>query len=58
MKTYTGTVVVRYYQELTVQAESAEEAEMKMYEQFNLSGAVSSECQAYDVEEVRDSLTN
>lgn len=54
MKTWTGTVVVRYYQDITVEAETKDEAEAKMYEQFNLSGAVASECQAYDVTDVEE----
>jgi hypothetical protein len=54
MKAWTGTVVVHYYQDITVEAETREQAEMQMYEQFDISKAGCSECQAYDIEEVKE----
>ena len=53
MKRWKGTVVVSYTQEVEVEADTRDEAEMKMYEAFDQSKVTySSECQAYDVEEV------
>lgn len=52
MKTYKGTVVVTYTKDIEVQAETQEEAELMMYQMWNQHGAVCSECQAYDVEEI------
>jgi Zn finger protein HypA/HybF involved in hydrogenase expression len=36
MKTYKGTVVFRYYQEVTVDAESIEQAERMMFDAFDM----------------------
>ena len=48
-------MVVSYTQEVEVEAETQDEAEMKMYEAFDQSKVTySSECQAYDVREVDD----
>lgn len=53
MKRWKGTVVVSYTQEVEVEAETSDEAEMKMYEAFDQSKVTySSECQAYDVEQI------
>lgn len=54
MPTFTGTVVVRYYQDITVEAATKDEAEQLMYERFNMAGAVASECQAYDIEDIEE----
>jgi len=51
MKTFRGTVVFRYYQEVTVQAESQDEAEQAMYGKVDLS-KVDGESEVYDIEEV------
>jgi hypothetical protein len=39
MKRYTGVVVFRYYQSLEVEAESQEEAEQIMFQEFRLDKA-------------------
>lgn len=39
MKTYRGVVVFRYYQEITLEAESQAEAEASMCDLFDLSKA-------------------
>jgi hypothetical protein len=53
MKRWKGTLVVSYTQEVEVEANTQDEAEMKMYESFDPSKVTySSECQAYDVEEI------
>jgi hypothetical protein len=57
MATFTGTVVVRHYQEITVEAATKEEAEQLMYERFNMAGAVASECQAYDIVDIEKDET-
>ena len=51
MKTFRGVVVFRYYQEVTVQAESQDEAEQAMYGAVDLS-KVDGESELLDVEEV------
>ena len=51
MKTYRGVVVMRYYQTVEVEAESRDEAEIKMFDAFQLHNA-DSESEAYDIEEV------
>lgn len=54
MKRWKGTVVVAFTQEVEVEAETQDEAEMKMYEVFDQSKVTySSECQAYDVVEIK-----
>ena len=52
MKTYRGTVCVTYYQDITVEAETQEEAEMQMYQRFDIAKAECGRCEAYDVEEL------
>jgi hypothetical protein len=51
MKTYRGVVVAKFYQEITVDAHSEDEAEQKMEELFNMDRA---DCvtEVYDLEEV------
>jgi Zn finger protein HypA/HybF involved in hydrogenase expression len=39
MKTYKGTVIFRYYQEVTVEAESLEQAERMMFDAFDMHRA-------------------
>ena len=54
MKRWKGTVVVSYAQEVEVEADTQDEAEMKMYEAFDQSKVTySRECQAYDVMEIK-----
>ena len=52
MKTYTGVVVFKYYQEITVEAEDEEQAERLMFDTFNQHKA-EGECDIYDLEEVK-----
>jgi len=55
MKRWTGTVVVRYYQEITVEAETEVEAEGEMCDAFDPSKVTyTSECEVFDVQEVSD----
>ena len=51
MKTYRGVVIAKYYQEIEVEANSEDDAEMKMCELFNMDRA-DCEMDVYDVEEV------
>ena len=52
MKTYRGTVVLSYYQEVVVEANTKEEAELKMFDKFQLHNA-HSESEVCDLEEVK-----
>ena len=52
MRRYRGVVVFRYYQELEVEADSQDDAERIMCEEFRLDKA-DGECEVYDMEEVR-----
>ena len=54
-KIYRGQVMVAYYQEITVEAETPEDAELLMCEQFDLSKAESGTANVYDLEEIGDS---
>lgn len=51
LKTYTGIVCARYYQEVTVEAESQEEAEQIMCSQFDIGNADSDGVDVYDTKE-------
>jgi hypothetical protein len=53
MKTYRGTIVFRYYQELTVEAETPDDAERIMAVLFDQSKA-DGDCDIYDLEEVKN----
>jgi hypothetical protein len=58
MKQWTGTVVVSYTQEITVEAETEEAAEWEMFGAIDLSKvAHTCECKAYDVKEIAESTT-
>jgi len=52
MKTYRGMVVFSYYQEIEVEAESRDEAEMKMFDAFQLHNA-DSESNVSDMVEIK-----
>jgi hypothetical protein len=52
MKKWKGTVVVTFYQDVTVEAATIEEAKQLMCEAFNPDKADCDACEAYDVEEV------
>jgi hypothetical protein len=54
MKTYKGTVVFRYYQEVTVEAESLEQAERMMFDAFDMHRA-DAESEIADLTLVSDS---
>lgn len=51
MKRYTGVVVFRYYQTIEVDAESSDEAERLMFEEFKLDKA-DGEGEVLDIEEM------
>ena len=51
MKRYRGVVVFRYYQEIEVEAETQDDAERIMCEEFRLDKA-DGECEVYDMEEM------
>ena len=51
MKTYRGMVVFHYYQELTVEADSEDDAERIMCEEFDL-GKADGECEVFDLTEI------
>jgi hypothetical protein len=51
MKKYRGVVVFRYYQEITVEAYDADQAQALMYEIFNL-GKADGESEVLDFEEL------
>ena len=51
MKRYRGVVVFRYYQEIEVEAETQDDAERIMCEEFRLDKA-DGECEVHDIEEV------
>ena len=51
MKRYRGVVVFRYYQEIEVEAETQDDAERIMCEEFRLDKA-DGECEVHDMEEV------
>ena len=53
-KTYRGQVMVAYYQEITVEAETPKDAELLMCERFDLDKAESGTANVYDLEEVND----
>jgi hypothetical protein len=52
MKRYRGVVVFRYYQEIEVEAETQDDAERIMCEEFRLDKA-DGESEVYDMEEVK-----
>ena len=52
MKTYRGVVVFRYYQEITVEAYDADQAQALMYEVFERSNA-DGESEILDFEEMK-----
>ena len=52
MKKFKGTVVFRYYQEVTVEADDEDQAERLMFEAFDL-GKADGESEIYDLEEVK-----
>jgi hypothetical protein len=51
MKKYKGVVVFRYYQAIEVEAESKEDAERIMCDEFRLDKS-DGDCEVYDLEEV------
>ena len=51
MKKYRGVVVFRYYQEITVEAEDADQAQALMYEVFE-RGNADGESEILDLEEL------
>lgn len=51
MKTYRGTVIATYFQEVTVEANSPEEAAEMMCTQFNIGDATFGGVDPYDMEE-------
>ena len=53
MKTYRGTIVFRYYQELTVEAETPDDAERIMAVLFDQAKA-DGDCDIYDLEEIKN----
>ena len=52
MKRWSGVVVLSYYQEVEVEAETQDEAEMKMFDAFQLHNA-DSESNVLDVVEIK-----
>jgi len=52
MKRYRGVVVFSYYQDIEVEAETQDEAEMKMFDAFQLHNA-DSESSVFDVVEIK-----
>jgi len=52
MKRYRGVVVFRYYQTIEVEAEDDEQAELLMFEKFDLSKA-DGESEVNDLEEMK-----
>ena len=52
MRTYRGVVVFRYYQEIEVKADDADQAQALMYEIFNL-GKADGESEILDFEELK-----
>lgn len=51
MKTYRGTVIATYFQEVTVEANSYDEAAGLMCERFNIGDATCGGVDLYDMEE-------
>ena len=56
MKTWIGQVCFPMWQEVIVEAETQEEAEAKMLDQFNLSKAGKGEAYVYDCEEMKGEI--
>lgn len=54
MKTFRGQVVMSYWQEIEVEAETKEEAEMMMYERFDIGKAGQGEGDVFDIEVVKE----
>jgi len=53
MKAWKGVVVTTYQEELTVLADTKEEAELLMYDQANPMGdSISGEMEMYDLKEI------
>ena len=57
MKTWVGTITATFYQDVYVEAETKEEAELLMFDKFNLAQATCEECNAFDVQEVKEGET-
>ena len=55
MKTWKGVVVTTYQEEITVLAETEQEAELLMYVEANPMGdSASGEMEVYDLKEVKE----
>ncbi len=55
MKTWKGIVVTTYQQEITVLADTEQEAELLMYDEANPMGdSVSGDMEVYDLKEVKE----
>lgn len=54
MKTYTATVLITFYQTITVQAENREDAEMEVIERFDQNKACTLPAEVYDLEEAEE----
>lgn len=54
MKKYVGRVVMSYWQEFEVEADSQEQAEMLMLESFDISKADQGEGEVWDCEEITE----
>ena len=55
MKTWKGVVVTTYQEEITVLAETEQEAELLMYAEANPMGdSASGEMEVYDLKEVKE----
>jgi hypothetical protein len=53
MKAFKGVVITTYQEEITVMANTKEEAELLMYERANpLGDSVSGEMEMYDLKEI------
>jgi hypothetical protein len=57
MKVWKGVVVTTYQEEITVIANTEQEAELLMYEEANPMGdSVSGEMEVYDLKEVKEEV--
>ena len=54
MKKYVGRVVMSYWQEFEVEADSEEQAQMLMFESFDVSKADQGEGEVWDCEEITE----
>lgn len=54
MKKYVGRVVMSYWQDFEVEADSEEQAQMLMFESFDVSKADQGEGEVWDCEELTE----